>query len=142
MQATVEKQTVLDLLEENGHQVTPQREYVIDKCLERGGHFTVEDLYTDNYTEEVDLSRATLYNTLHLLVDVGFLRELPDVDDSAYYELNGKRHPHASCNECGKLIDIPVDLEEEIREWDLGFTVSNVRMTVDGLCDDCSKQSA
>jgi len=138
----MEKEQALERLTESGHQVTPHREYLIELCLENKGHFTADDLYRFDQQKDVRLSRATIYNTLHLLVDIGFLRELKDVDSSSHYEVKNHVHPHARCNSCGELMDIPVDLHEQVDSWNLPFQVEGIRMTVEGFCPECSEEAA
>lgn len=136
------KEDALDRLRDNGHQVTPQREYLVELCLENDGHFTADDLFDLDEQRQDQLSRATIYNTLHLLVDVDFLRELNDMGSSRYYEVKGQVHPHARCRSCDRLMDIPVDLKQQVHEWNLPFEVEGIRMTVDGLCEDCAEAAA
>jgi Fe2+ or Zn2+ uptake regulation protein len=136
------KQDAIDRLRDEGHQVTPQREYLIELCLDSDGHFTADDLFERDENRKGDLSQATIYNTLHLLVDVGFLRELNDMGSSCYYEIKDQVHPHARCSDCGQLMDIPVDLKEQVRNWNLPFEVEGIRMTVDGRCQDCAEAVA
>lgn len=129
---------VLDELRESGYQLTPQRQDVIRECLSMGGHFTAEDLFTgDDGSTDRSFSRATVYNTLQVLVEVGFLRELSDMGDSSHYEINKELHPHAYCKSCGEFIDLPVNLKREVESWDVNFEVDSIRMTLDGLCEDC-----
>lgn len=137
MQTQPKPRDVLKTLSEHGYQVTPQRRYVVEQCLDTDGHFTAEDLFERDHPEGVGLSRATVYNTLHLLVEIDFLRELSDMGNSSYYEVNDQLHPHAHCRVCGDLIDIPVNLEDQVDAWDLPFEVESIRMTVDGICPDC-----
>lgn len=124
------------------YQITPQRRYILDLCDRAEGHFTAERLYELDREGQDDLSRATIYNTLHILVEVGYLRELPDVGSSRFYEIRKQPHPHARCRSCGKLTDIPVDLEEQVERWDTSFEIDTVRMTVDGLCPSCGPREA
>lgn len=136
-----DKEEALHTLREAGHQLTPHREYIIDLCLELKGHFTADELFQIDQDRDHQLSRATIYNTLHLLEEIGFLRELKDVDPSSYYEVKDHIHPHARCNECGELMDIPVDLNEQVKSWNLPFKVEGIRMTVEGFCSDCSEEA-
>ncbi len=127
----------IERLTEADYQITPQRRYILDLCERAEGHFTAERLYELDREGKDDLSRATIYNTLHILVEVGHLRELPDMGPARYYEMRKQPHPHARCRSCGKLVDIPVDLEKQVQQWDTSFEIDSVRMTVDGLCRSC-----
>ena len=140
MKYTEDVPAALEELRESGYQLTPQRREVIERCLSMDGHFTAEDLQSFDGENDTGFSRATVYNTLNVLVDVGFLRELHDMADSSYYEVTGDSHPHAHCTSCGALIDVPVNLEREIDNWDVPFEVEDVRMTLEGFCEDCSDE--
>jgi len=133
------KDEALQLLREEGNQVTPQRDYIVELCLENEGHFTADDLFELDEQREDKLSRATIYNTLHILVEIDFLRELSDMGPSCYYEIKEHVHPNARCRSCDQLMDIPVDLNEQVESWNLPFEVQGIRMTVDGVCQECSE---
>jgi Fe2+ or Zn2+ uptake regulation protein len=134
--------SVFDELRDSGYQLTPQREKLIERCLSMGeGHFTAEDLQEmEAQNGDKEFSRATVYNTLNVLVDVGFLRELNDMAESSYYELTEDVHPHAYCKSCGDLIDVPVNLRREVEDWNVSFQIEDVRMTLEGYCEDCSAE--
>ncbi|MCW3779942.1 Fur family transcriptional regulator, partial [Levilactobacillus namurensis] len=53
-----------------------------------------------------NLSVATIYNTLKMLVDNGLVIELPNNDGGIRYDYFGVSHYHAICENCGKIIDI------------------------------------
>lgn len=133
----MDAEDVYGALESAGHQVTEQRRLIVRRCLAHGGHFTAEDLFEQK--GDGTLSRATVYNTLQVLVDVGFLRKLDDMGSASVYEAESRAHPHGRCRSCGRLIDLPVDLEREVDRWDVSFEVESVRMTLEGLCRDCAE---
>ena len=134
----MDKEEAMELLAEEGHQQTTQREYMIDMCLEGPGHFTVADLCDIDREKKNKLSRATVYNNVHVLEDIGFLRELPDLGSPVYYEVRKSPHPHANCESCGEIMDIPVDLESRVENWDIRLEINNVSMTLSGLCVSCA----
>ncbi len=136
----MDAEDVYEALESAGHQVTRQRRRIVRRCLDHEGHFTAEDLFEGKTDGE--LSRATVYNTLQVLVDVGFLRKLDDVGSASLYEVGTRAHPHGRCRSCGRLIDLPVDLEREVSRWEVPFEVESVRMTLEGLCRNCEESEA
>ncbi|MFP4687574.1 MAG: Fur family transcriptional regulator [bacterium] len=132
------KEEILEKLSENNHQVTQQRKYMIDLCMEAPGHFTAADLCELDKRRENRLSRATVYNSIHVFEKIGFLRELLDLGSPVYYEVAKSFHPHAVCTSCGDIVDIPVNLKSQIQGWELPFDVENVRMTIEGTCQSCA----
>ena len=81
------KQILTEYLQKNGHRKTPERYAILDTIYSIKGHFDVDELYS--YMAEKEkfrVSRATLYNTIILLIDAGWssnisLAILPSMND-------------------------------------------------------------
>ncbi len=131
------KEQTLEKLSNNGRQVTKERIYFIELCEQAGGHFNANDLRKLDNQKKDALSRATIYNSLNVFLEIGFLRRLPEMTTADYYEIRRSFHPHAYCRKCGEIIDIPFDLQEEVESWDLPFEVEGVTMNITGLCQRC-----
>ena len=68
------KQILTEYLQKNGHRKTPERYAILDTIYSIKGHFDVDELYS--YMAEKEkfrVSRATLYNTIILLIDAGLV---------------------------------------------------------------------
>ncbi len=138
----MEKTNVIEKLRNHDRQVTRERKYFIDLCKQADGHFTAADLLELDRENDNQLSRATVYNCLKVFLEVGFLRQLSGISSTDYYEIRHTFHPHARCQKCKRIIDIPLDLTEEIESWNLPFQLEDISMTLTGLCECCYSKPA
>jgi Fe2+ or Zn2+ uptake regulation protein len=85
---------------------TPQRFFVMEHLLTRPEHATVEELWRDLNERHARASRATVYNSLHALVNAGLVREFTLDGKAARYDANLDRHHHFVCDRCGAVEDV------------------------------------
>ena len=92
-------------LEQNGHRKTPERFAILRQVYSYDGHFDVDTLYEVMGKGEYRVSRATLYNTLDLLLDCNLVRRHQFGDQSAQYEKchRVKQHDHVILADTGEV---------------------------------------
>jgi Fe2+ or Zn2+ uptake regulation protein len=90
----------------SGVRRTPQRFFVLDHLLTHPEHATVEELWTALNKRHARASRATVYNTLHALVDAGLVREFMIDGKAARYDAKLDPHHHFVCDKCGAVEDV------------------------------------
>lgn len=108
-------------------------EYVVDKRT----HPTADEIYSVLAVEIPSLSRATVYNSLHILVDNGILRELEIENGSTRYDLALQSpHGHFMCGRCGRIYDMPMPygLADAVP---YGFKAQSIDFHARGYCPDC-----
>jgi Fur family ferric uptake transcriptional regulator len=140
------KEKFLKFLETKKLRMTSQRMAIIDTVFDTDEHFTAEQLLEWSRKRDQSVSRATVYRTLPLLTESGFVREMDFGKDYKYYDPNYADHPnhnHIICNDCEHIVEFESDkidkLEDEITNK-LGFSVKTQKLQITASCDELKKR--
>ncbi len=130
-----------DFIRRKGLRRTGQREMIIKSAFSKDEHFTAEELFDRVRKASTDISRATVYRTLGLMVEADLLREIDLGDNQTTYDpnfLDKPSHNHLVCIDCGRVVefeDAHIDLLNDCVTRRLGFKPARQTLKIEANCE-------
>lgn len=157
----MEKQVTADVVSEKerdfqkfiqirGLKSTKQRSTIVSVFFNMMGHISVEELLREVKAVNPKIGYATVYRTLHLLVESSLVEERRFGDGLARYEGHSQveHHDHMICQECGRILEFfnpELEALQEKLAVEHHFEIHRHRLELYGKCTDldgCHKRKA
>lgn len=134
------RQILINYLEEKGLRKTSERFAILEEIYAFQGHFDIEELYGLMKNKKYRVSRATLYNTVEVLLACNLIikhqfGQLQAVYEKAYLY---RQHDHLICEDCRKVFEFCDPRLQQIQQMAgslLKFEVQRHALTLYGKCE-------
>lgn len=133
-----------DYLEAKGLKLTKPRSLILEAAFAVHDHFSAEQLYQLIKRDSDEVSLATVYRTIPLLIEAGLLQQsLRSASGESYEHILGHpKHIHWICSQCGSVVETDIKEIKQILKTTaqkLNFEVGDIKLNIHGLCWKCQE---
>ncbi|MCC6275888.1 MAG: transcriptional repressor [Leptospiraceae bacterium] len=130
-----------DILRKKGLKITTQRMLVAEKIFSVHNHFTADGLLELLRDRRDEISKATIYRIISIMVEANLLSEHDFGKEFKFYEhiVGHEHHDHIICVECGRIEEFVSEKIEELQALaakEKGFTIKGHHLNIFGVCSN------
>lgn len=130
---------IATMIHEAGLRPSVQRISILSYISNSGRHPSAEEIFQELQSSMPTLSRATVYNSLHILAEKKLIRQVDIEPDMVRYDFAlYAPHAHFKCLRCGRIIDLTRDIDST--PILPGYKIDSVDVFYKGLCPECNKE--
>lgn len=134
-----------EFLEMKGLKFTRSRRVILATVFRLHKHFDVEQLYDIIRNTSKNVSRATVYRTIPLLVEAGLIQRSVRSEARDTYEhiFGHPKHAHWVCNICGAVIETDMTGANKLMQnmaKAQSFAIDDISLIISGICKKCQRK--
>jgi len=137
-------QRFTEYLTEKNCRKTPERYAILNLIYSNHRHFDMDSLYKAMTEQNFRVSRATLYNTMQILLECNLVLKHQFGKNISFYEraYNNDWHHHLICTICNAVKEYKnTEFKSVIQNSKLkNFTPTHYSLNVFGICSACARQ--
>lgn len=131
-------QMLTDYLKEHKLRRTPERYKILNMIYSISGSFDIDTLLKYMEEKRFRVSRATIYNTITLLINANLVIHHQFGNKSKYEKCFNNEKSHLICTQCGKITETEIpNLKETIISDIKKFHLTHYSLYAYGLCSKC-----
>lgn len=133
------KLTPRRILNNKSLRITKYRLAIIEEIM-KGEHPSANEIYAAVLEKWPGVSRTTIYNTVHRLVEEDVIEEINVDNVETRYDLFTHHHGHFFCKKCKQITDFPLNQKiGKVSELG-GFEITSYQVYLQGVCKDCLEE--
>lgn len=122
---------------------TIQRSLILQAVQSLHHHPTAEEIYRETLKYHPNISKATVYRNLNLLVQQGEVLKVEVPDGADHFDFRLQYHHHAYCRKCGNVYDMEMPAPAKVMEQAKGpqdFLLEECSILFRGVCSKCKQK--
>ena len=126
------------MLREHNLKATKQRIGILS-IMEMMGHINIDDLYVKIKKSFPNISLATLYKNMHIMIENDLLTEVSIKNSKTLFEITKESHAHMHCDNCNDVIDVDLEftpINDRLKNNN-GFILKDTQVIFSGICEKC-----
>jgi len=132
-----------DRCKEHKLNMTPQRVAIYEELIKAKNHPYSEDVFEKVRNVFPDISLDTVYRTLSTFAKIGVVNIVEGYGEAKRYDPDVNPHHHFRCRRCNKIVDFHNQSYDNLKvpkAFRKNFSVTNVKVILEGVCNKCVKR--